>query len=156
MIGKASRNGLFAVGQFVLGQTPGQGFFGCTVLIIFALSDNGVAFAQASTFQNQQKLHDTSVRQISIDVEDKAQIKKVIPVRQGEQVILLINGGPADTAAIYHLHGYNLMAKANDDHIPSIFFQADYTGRYPLVLHQHDPLIGVHEITIAYIEVKSM
>jgi len=130
--------------------------FALTALIIFFLNaiDIGISvgFAQPLIPQDTQHLIDSSIRQITLDVADKKSIKKVISVHQGEQIRLLING---KKAAVYHLHGYNLMAVPKTNHLSTLFFTAEHTGRYPLVVHQHDALMGTHEITIAYIEIKS-
>ncbi len=126
--------------------------FGLTALILFLPNATGVAHAQPLISPQTQHLIATPIRQIALDVEHGKSLKKIISIRQGEKIRLLING---KKAAVYHLHGYNLMAKTKDDHLPTILFKADYTGRYPLVLHQHDALTGTHEVTIAYIEITS-
>ncbi len=128
--------------------------FGLSTLTLFVLSGIGVSIAQVHTSQKQQDFVSTptSIRQILLTVEEMLNRGKVVDVQQGEHVQLIIKG---DTEGVYHLHGYNLMAVLNDDNYPSIFFQADYTGRYPLVLHKRTPLLDEQEITIAYIEIKS-
>ena len=93
----------------------------------------------------------TSIRTIPVTFEHK--MAATVLVHQGEVVLLIIDTNNKD--ALYHLHGYNLMAARNSASQLSISFQADHTGRYPLVLHQVDPLLGPQEITVAYIEVKS-
>lgn len=129
--------------------------FSLRVLIFFILSDISVVIAQMNMSHKQQDFAGTptSIRQISLTVELTSDMAKVITVRQGEHVQLIMKG---DTEVVYHLHGYNLMAALlNDENYPSISFQANYTGRYPLVLHKHTPLLGKQEITVAYIEIKS-
>jgi len=128
--------------------------FGLRTLIFFILSDISVVIAQMNTSHKQQDFvgTPTPIRQISLTVELASGMAKVIAVQQGEHVQLIIKG---DAEVVYHLHGYNLMALLNDNNYPSISFQADYTGRYPLVLHKHTPLLGEQEITVAYIEIRS-
>jgi len=92
-----------------------------------------------------------SIRAIPVTFEHKT--ATTVQIHQGEVVQLIIDSSNKD--ALYHLHGYNLMAAPNSASQLTISFQADHTGRYPLVLHQVDPLLGPQEITVAYIEVKS-
>jgi len=78
--------------------------------------------------------------------------KKVFQVVQGEQVKLVIEGV---IDAIYHLHGYDLTAKPEIHQHAVIKLVASNTGRYPLVQHLIDPLLGNFEVTVAYLEIRS-
>jgi len=126
----------------------------CSALVIIELSDIGVSFAQEhdAHFHHPTAIVSTSDRQISIAINARKKEASVISVQQGESIQLVIHG---EAEAIYHLHGYNLMAVASVGDRPTISFQAEYTGRYPLILHNYDALVGAQEITLAYIEVRS-
>ena len=78
--------------------------------------------------------------------------KKTVHIVKGENVKLIIEG---KAGAVYHLHGYDLIAQLNADNHSVIILYAEFTGRYPLVQHLHDGLLGKHEFTVAYVEVKS-
>ena len=131
-----------------------QSRFTFIVVILFVFGEMSVLHAQdhASHQHHHAVFTSDSVRQVLVAVDKEVGQAKVIDVHQGEQLQLVIEG---EAEEVYHLHGYNLMAMLNDQQQPVISFQADYTGRYPLVWHKFDELLGGDEITIAYIEVKS-
>jgi len=123
-------------------------------LTLFLLWNSNIAFAQPHHHHKplDEALASSSIREITITPNNRRDINKPIDLKKGETVQLIIEG---KKEGIYHLHGYNLMAILNEAQQLSITFQANHSGRYPLVLHSNDPLLGAQEQTIAYIEVKS-
>lgn len=127
---------------------------GLTALALLLIFDTHISFAQPQHQHEPLKetRSSTSIRQVLFTVNNKNRIEKSIDLKKGETVQLIIKGGQE---GIYHLHGYNLMATLNHAQQLSITFQANHAGRYPLVFHRDDPLLGEQELTVAHIEVKS-
>ena len=121
--------------------------------MLYCTATVGVSAAEEHQHASTTNEISTSTSIRTIPVAFKHKTATTVQIHQGEVVQLIIDTNNKD--ALYHLHGYNLMAAPNSASQLSISFQADHTGRYPLVLHQVDPLLGPQEITIAYIEVKS-
>ncbi len=129
---------LFACG--LLGSVFGAG-------VSYADGQNvSVLQSKAENKSQQRRLLHLSALDLS------ASKKKVLQIIQGEQVELVIEGV---IEAIYHLHGYDLTAKSEVDQHAVIKLVASNTGRYPLVQHMIDPLLGNFEVTVAYLEIRS-
>ncbi len=123
-------------------------------ILFFVLVNIGVVYAQSSAHKQEHTENLLQqVRSISVSVlGGEAGHKNLIRLLQGEKVELVIEG---KTDAVYHLHGYDLIAKPLANNRAILLLQADFTGRYPLVQHLHDELMGTHEVTVAYVEVRS-
>lgn len=52
-----------------------------------------------------------------------------------------------------HFHGYDLSAAAGPQTVALMTFHAEHAGRFPIVSHRGDDLLGRAEKTLAYIEV---
>ena len=76
---------------------------------------------------------------------------ETITVTQGVLVRLILT---SKIEAELHLHGYDLVEDAGPE-TPAIFtFDAAHTGRFAIVSHGDDSLLGRKEIAVAYIEVR--
>jgi hypothetical protein len=75
---------------------------------------------------------------------------EVISVPLGSNVQLhLTTSEPTEL----HLHGYDLSANAGPQTVAVMTFHAVHAGRFPIVSHGGDDLLGRAEKTLAYIEV---
>ena len=119
------------------------------VLISASSSLSAQDHAQHSHHHNHVDATNMQARQVAVNIDGHP---RVISAQQGAWLELIIDGDPKE---IYHLHGYNLMAAPRGVHQASITFLAEHTGRFPLVWHKNDPLLGSMEETIAYVEVRS-
>ena len=52
-----------------------------------------------------------------------------------------------------HFHGYDISAAAGPQTVALMTFHAEHSGRFPIVSHTGDDLLGRAEKTLAYIEV---
>ena len=76
---------------------------------------------------------------------------KTMSVVQGENIRLVLS---TNAPQELHLHGYDLIAQSGHNK-PAIFtFRADHAGRFAIVSHVSEDLLGRKEKTLAYIEVK--
>jgi hypothetical protein len=85
-------------------------------------------------------------------VDPEAPVAAPIQVALGAHVHLTVLGaGPG----ALHLHGYDLTASIAEGQ-PAIFvFDATHAGRFPLMGHVTDPLLGSRERAVLYIEVRA-
>jgi len=79
-----------------------------------------------------------------------ADVAEVISVPLGSHVQLhLTTSEPTEL----HLHGYDVVANAGPHTVAVMTFHAVYAGRFPIVSHGGDDLLGRSEKTRAYVEV---
>jgi hypothetical protein len=77
---------------------------------------------------------------------------QTIVVAKGGAVRLVFHMGEATDL---HLHGYDLTGTAAPG-TPALFtFDADHTGRFAVVAHDDEGVLGRKEVPLAYIEVRS-
>ena len=78
------------------------------------------------------------------------ELAEVISIPQGSVVQLrLTTPGPTEL----HLHGYDLSVVAGPDTVAVMTFHAEHAGRFAIVSHSGDDLLGRAEKPLAYIEV---
>jgi len=76
----------------------------------------------------------------------------VIRLAPGEVVRLVLSGLPSGPV---HLHGYDIEASADPEGRAVIEFEAVHTGRFPMMVHREDPLLGPREAAALYIEIAA-
>lgn len=76
----------------------------------------------------------------------------VIALVPGEAVRLVIHGRPGTQL---HLHGYDIEARAGDDGVAVIELDARHAGRFPVVTHDGDALLGTRETAAFYLEITA-
>ena len=72
-------------------------------------------------------------------------------VREGQHVRMTVD---APEPVEIHLHGYDLVAMAKPGAPAILSFRANVSGRFALVLHTDQDLLGREEKAIAYLEVQ--
>lgn len=90
------------------------------------------------------------LREVSVDLHGAA--APVISVAQGERVRLTIHG--AGSGAL-HFHGYDLEAEAAEGQPAVVKFQAHHNGRFPIMTHIHDQMLGDREKPLLFVEVRA-
>lgn len=76
----------------------------------------------------------------------------VVAITLGELVTISVIG--AGTGEL-HVHGYDLEVPATDGQ-PAVFaLEATYSGRFPVMTHVHDPLLGDREKAVFYLDVRT-
>ena len=75
---------------------------------------------------------------------------QTLKLRENAPIRLEISGAPEGEL---HLHGYDVLANPTQDGTAVFEFRADLTGRFAIVSHDADDLLGREEKAIMYIEV---
>jgi hypothetical protein len=76
---------------------------------------------------------------------------ETIVVTRGANVRLIFH---SEAETELHLHGYDLVGVTGPG-TPAVFtFKAVHTGRFAVVAHDDDSLLGRKEVALAYIEVR--
>jgi len=89
-------------------------------------------------------------REILLELDGLDQAPTIV-VGEGEDVRLVVRAGEPGQL---HLHGYDLEAAAGPD-APAVFaFRADHAGRFALVQHGKEDLLGRSERPVAYLEIR--
>lgn len=90
-------------------------------------------------------------REITVEVSPDAEAP-VLRLPQGEAVRLVIGGLPAGPL---HLHGHDITVTADAAGRATIDIDTRHAGRFPMVAHREDPLLGAREIAVLYLEITA-
>jgi len=95
---------------------------------------------------------ETAPIRLEYTVDAAAAEPPVARVALGATVMLTVHGAGDH---MLHLHGYDIEA-GGDSHLPATFlFEASHAGRFPVVMHVSDDLLGRSERAVLYIEVRA-
>ena len=75
---------------------------------------------------------------------------QTIRIAQGAEITVQFN---APDLGELHLHGYDILAQPDENGLTMITLIADTTGRFAVVTHAAQDLLGREEKAVAYIEV---
>lgn len=91
-----------------------------------------------------------SGREVVLDLA-KHDSDQPIAIARGEAIRLIVS---SPKAIVLHLHGYDLVADAGP-HAPAVFtFEAEHSGRFALVTHGEEDVLGREEVPVAYLEIR--
>ncbi len=90
------------------------------------------------------------LRDITVEAGDGS--APLIEVGDGERVRLVIHGAGE---GVLHFHGYDLEARAVDGEPAILTFHAHHNGRFPVMTHVHDQVLGDQEKAILFVEVRT-
>jgi len=119
---------------------PGQGAFA-----------HGTKQHSAETATGSATSSKTTDTNIVATIDPDAPGAEVVRVTRGAFVHLTVLGAGASEL---HLHGYDIEVTAEAGQPALIVFDATHTGRFPLVMHVEDDLLGSSEKAVLYIEVR--
>lgn len=105
-----------------------------------------------ASIQLEGRNNDKAVRQFNLKPGATGDDITVIKAVQGQTIQL---NWAASPGAAFHLHGYDLRKTAGADGRLSMTVKLAHTGRFPLVAHGKDDLLGQKETAFAYVEVRS-
>ena len=89
-------------------------------------------------------------REVIIDVGSGA--APVVEVDHGERVRVMIHGAGAGKL---HFHGYDIEIEAVDGQPVVLDINADHRGRFPVMAHVHDAVLGDQEKALLYVDVRT-
>lgn len=89
-------------------------------------------------------------RKIIVDVGDGE--APVVEVAHGERVRLVIHGAGVGKL---HFHGYNIAIDAVDGQPALLEITADHRGRFPVMAHAHDAVLGDQEKALLYVDIRT-
>ena len=75
---------------------------------------------------------DPEAVEIPVSVAGEAMDPGTIRVKQGDMVTLKID---AEESGEFHLHGYDIEQKIDEDEVANFYFVADATGRFRITFH---------------------
>lgn len=89
-------------------------------------------------------------REVTVNVGSGA--APVIEVGHGERVRVMIHGAGAGKL---HFHGYDIEVEAVDGQPVALDIIADHRGRFPVMAHVRDAVLGDQEKALLYVDVRT-
>ena len=94
---------------------------------------------------------DTVMFELSITGYELSTAEDVLRVHEGDRVEIHLQ---SDTATIVHLHGYNIEVPVSPGVAGKMAFEANATGRFPVMLHGKHSDGGNRDGALFYLEVQ--
>ncbi|MDH3668638.1 MAG: hypothetical protein OEN23_17070 [Paracoccaceae bacterium] len=118
--------------------------------IRISLNDNTHRAWSAGGKPVEARLTLQGLREVTADANGET--APVIVVDQGDRVRLTIHGAGT---GVLHFHGYDLEARAVDGEPAILKFHAHHNGRFPVMTHVHDKVLGEQEKALLFVEVRT-
>lgn len=121
-------------------------------VVVVTLNDN--RHAQWATEDGEIAIQTELINGLFDGVEIEHHLVGEIPtfqVPEGADVRLRLT---APDPVQLHLHAYDIIAEAGPQIPAVIAFRADHTGRFAIVVHDDNDLLGREEHAVAYVEVR--